>query len=356
MTPTTLSSGLVPNPPSSTPYVLPTKNDWDILFQPMFDEFFNPPPSVSPVPAAVARRPIDLIGSPVSTFVELDAPSTKEEEGYWIIKQDNAKQAARDEKLVPSVDRVKIDNNNLRINPSATQRDKTYQVALDIIKNTSFYNVFLISVDVQRVANLEDFQYQIDYHKSKVRRREIIPYPRFTKAIIHYFMTKHKSISTRQGALYHTVDDEMLDRLKFIKKGDMLQLYGKPIPDTWITNEIKKSKEYNMYFKYSTVLIPPKKGRDEFDDNDEEEDDKSIDIEKTNDERTDTNDEDMVMGKAEKIVEQMADEEHKSDEEQKREEKDADEQIVVPISTPQKDRASILQSTSSHPFSSNFGN
>ncbi|GKE46324.1 retrovirus-related pol polyprotein from transposon TNT 1-94, partial [Tanacetum coccineum] len=27
--------GLVPNPPSSTPYVPPTKNDWDILFQPM---------------------------------------------------------------------------------------------------------------------------------------------------------------------------------------------------------------------------------------------------------------------------------------------------------------------------------
>ncbi|GJR96379.1 retrovirus-related pol polyprotein from transposon TNT 1-94 [Tanacetum coccineum] len=44
MTPGTLSSGLVPNPPSSTPYVPPTKNDWDILFQPMFDEFLNPPP------------------------------------------------------------------------------------------------------------------------------------------------------------------------------------------------------------------------------------------------------------------------------------------------------------------------
>ncbi|GKD29741.1 retrovirus-related pol polyprotein from transposon TNT 1-94 [Tanacetum coccineum] len=43
MTPRTISSGLVQNPPSSTPYVLPTKNDWDILFQPMFDEYLNPP-------------------------------------------------------------------------------------------------------------------------------------------------------------------------------------------------------------------------------------------------------------------------------------------------------------------------
>ncbi|GJZ22688.1 retrovirus-related pol polyprotein from transposon TNT 1-94 [Tanacetum coccineum] len=76
MTPRTLSSGLMPNPPSSTPYVLPTKNDCDILFQPMFDEFFNPPPSfVSLVPAAVARRPANPTGSPVSTSLKQDAPS-----------------------------------------------------------------------------------------------------------------------------------------------------------------------------------------------------------------------------------------------------------------------------------------
>ncbi|GKF89705.1 hypothetical protein Tco_0263668, partial [Tanacetum coccineum] len=51
---------LVPNPIPQPPYVPPTKNDWDILFQPMFDEFFNPPPSVvSPVPVAAARRPAD---------------------------------------------------------------------------------------------------------------------------------------------------------------------------------------------------------------------------------------------------------------------------------------------------------
>ncbi|GKA46808.1 retrovirus-related pol polyprotein from transposon TNT 1-94 [Tanacetum coccineum] len=41
----TISSRLVPNIPSSTPYVPPTKNDWEILFQPMFDEYLNPPPN-----------------------------------------------------------------------------------------------------------------------------------------------------------------------------------------------------------------------------------------------------------------------------------------------------------------------
>ncbi|GJT07908.1 retrovirus-related pol polyprotein from transposon TNT 1-94 [Tanacetum coccineum] len=37
MTPTTISSGLVPNPPPSTPFVPPSRTDWDILFQPLND-------------------------------------------------------------------------------------------------------------------------------------------------------------------------------------------------------------------------------------------------------------------------------------------------------------------------------
>ncbi|GKC05780.1 hypothetical protein Tco_0997390 [Tanacetum coccineum] len=55
MTPGTISSGLVQNPPSPTPYIPPIKDDWDTLFQPMIDEYFNPPPSVDhPVPVVAA--------------------------------------------------------------------------------------------------------------------------------------------------------------------------------------------------------------------------------------------------------------------------------------------------------------
>nr|GEY59284.1 retrovirus-related Pol polyprotein from transposon TNT 1-94 [Tanacetum cinerariifolium] len=41
-----ISSGLVQKPSSSTPYVPPSRNDWDLLFQLMFDELLNPPTSV----------------------------------------------------------------------------------------------------------------------------------------------------------------------------------------------------------------------------------------------------------------------------------------------------------------------
>ncbi|GJU14460.1 retrovirus-related pol polyprotein from transposon TNT 1-94 [Tanacetum coccineum] len=55
LTPGYISSGLVQNPVSPTLYVPPSKNDYEILFQLLFDEYFNPPPrAVSPDPVAVA--------------------------------------------------------------------------------------------------------------------------------------------------------------------------------------------------------------------------------------------------------------------------------------------------------------
>ncbi|GJX71400.1 retrovirus-related pol polyprotein from transposon TNT 1-94 [Tanacetum coccineum] len=82
MTLGTLSLRLMPNPIPQPPYVPPTKNDWDILFQPMFDEFFNPPPTVvSLVPVAAAPGPVDPIDSPMSTSIYHDAPSIRSEGG-----------------------------------------------------------------------------------------------------------------------------------------------------------------------------------------------------------------------------------------------------------------------------------
>nr|GFA09627.1 retrovirus-related Pol polyprotein from transposon TNT 1-94 [Tanacetum cinerariifolium] len=46
MTPGTISSGLVRTSSPSTSYVPPSRNDWDLLFQWMFDKLLNPSPSV----------------------------------------------------------------------------------------------------------------------------------------------------------------------------------------------------------------------------------------------------------------------------------------------------------------------
>nr|GEU28922.1 hypothetical protein [Tanacetum cinerariifolium] len=83
MTPATISLGLVPNPPPSTPYVPPSRTDWDILFQPLFDELLTPLPSVdlrapeviTLIVEVVAPEPAVITGSPSSTTVDQDAPS-----------------------------------------------------------------------------------------------------------------------------------------------------------------------------------------------------------------------------------------------------------------------------------------
>ncbi|GJY43457.1 retrovirus-related pol polyprotein from transposon TNT 1-94 [Tanacetum coccineum] len=77
MTHATSSSRLVPNPVPQQPFNPPTRNDWDHLFQPMFDEYFNPPSStVSSVPVVTALRAVDIAGSPSSITIDQDAPSS----------------------------------------------------------------------------------------------------------------------------------------------------------------------------------------------------------------------------------------------------------------------------------------
>ncbi|GJS58520.1 retrovirus-related pol polyprotein from transposon TNT 1-94 [Tanacetum coccineum] len=77
MTPATSSTGLGSNPVSQQPCLPPIRDDWDRLFQPMFDEYFNPPTiAVSPVPEAAAPRAEVLADSLVSTSIDQDAPLT----------------------------------------------------------------------------------------------------------------------------------------------------------------------------------------------------------------------------------------------------------------------------------------
>ncbi|GKB89439.1 retrovirus-related pol polyprotein from transposon TNT 1-94 [Tanacetum coccineum] len=101
MTPATISSGLVPNPPPLTPFVPPSRTDWDLLFQPLFDELLNPPSSVDrPAPEVialiaevVALEPAASTSSPSLTTVDQVAPSpsnsqTTPETQYPVISND----------------------------------------------------------------------------------------------------------------------------------------------------------------------------------------------------------------------------------------------------------------------------
>nr|GEY05891.1 NADH dehydrogenase subunit 1, mitochondrial [Tanacetum cinerariifolium] len=77
MTPRQICSGLVPNLVLIDPYVPLTNKDLEILFQPRFDEYFRPPSVERPVPpASIVQVLVVSAGTPSSTTIDQDAPST----------------------------------------------------------------------------------------------------------------------------------------------------------------------------------------------------------------------------------------------------------------------------------------
>ncbi|GKD05242.1 retrovirus-related pol polyprotein from transposon TNT 1-94 [Tanacetum coccineum] len=83
----------LPNPIPQQPCNPPNRDDWVRLFQPMFDEYINPPTIVvSQVPVVAEPRAVDIADSLVSTSMDQDAPSisipsTQEQEHSLIISQ-----------------------------------------------------------------------------------------------------------------------------------------------------------------------------------------------------------------------------------------------------------------------------
>ncbi|GJV26223.1 hypothetical protein Tco_1378918 [Tanacetum coccineum] len=75
LTPGPISSGLVPNHAPALPYVHPTHKELEMLFQPMFDEYFNPPGNHQDPLPSVVQDPVIPTGPSVSISIDLDAPS-----------------------------------------------------------------------------------------------------------------------------------------------------------------------------------------------------------------------------------------------------------------------------------------
>nr|GEY80510.1 retrovirus-related Pol polyprotein from transposon TNT 1-94 [Tanacetum cinerariifolium] len=63
---------IMQKPSSSTSYVPPSRNDWDLLFQPLFDELLNPPPSVDNQDAEVIASIAKAMQEELNEFERLE--------------------------------------------------------------------------------------------------------------------------------------------------------------------------------------------------------------------------------------------------------------------------------------------
>ncbi|GJY70871.1 retrovirus-related pol polyprotein from transposon TNT 1-94 [Tanacetum coccineum] len=81
MTTATHIAGLAPKPPSSAPFVPPTRNDWDTLLQPLFDEYSRTQPNIDATDSEVAA-PVPAVSTSTPSLISVDQgaplPSTSQ--------------------------------------------------------------------------------------------------------------------------------------------------------------------------------------------------------------------------------------------------------------------------------------
>nr|GEZ86642.1 hypothetical protein [Tanacetum cinerariifolium] len=95
----------------------------------------------------------------------------------------------------------------------------------------------------------EDFIYQVE-HKDHKKSNEMY-YPRFTKVIIHHFMSKDPSIPRRNKVNWHYVrDDHMFSTIKLVSKYQNTQQFGAAPPKPKAS--IRKTRS-----SFDTTITPP---------------------------------------------------------------------------------------------------
>ncbi|GJU77331.1 hypothetical protein Tco_1274401 [Tanacetum coccineum] len=77
----------------------------------------------------------------------------------------------------------------------------------------------------------------------------VIPSVRFTKLIIHHLQSKHKFHPRPDSPLHLPYKEYVLGYLKFSAKGTKREVFGMPIPNDLITDDIRGEHYYNEYLE-----------------------------------------------------------------------------------------------------------
>nr|GFA16507.1 hypothetical protein [Tanacetum cinerariifolium] len=103
----------------------------------------------------------------------------------------------------------------------------------------------------------EDFMYQVE-HKNQKKSNEMYNL-RFTKVIIHHFMSKDLSIPRRNKVNWHYVRDDILfSTIKVVSRHQNTQQYGAVLPIELTNEDIRNTKAYKEYYAYASREAAPK--------------------------------------------------------------------------------------------------
>nr|GEV41028.1 retrovirus-related Pol polyprotein from transposon TNT 1-94 [Tanacetum cinerariifolium] len=164
-----ISSGLVPNPVLAAPYVPPTNKDLEILFQPMFDEYLEPPRIERPVPPALAVQvPVNSASTPSSTTIDQDAPSPSHSPSSSTLQSSSLHQGVAAESTLMEDNPVATVDNHPFINVFAPKPSSDASSSGDVSSANSTY----VSQTLHHLA-MQDEIYEFD----RLQVWELVPQP-----------------------------------------------------------------------------------------------------------------------------------------------------------------------------------
>nr|GFB69697.1 hypothetical protein [Tanacetum cinerariifolium] len=103
----------------------------------------------------------------------------------------------------------------------------------------------------------EYFVSQVE-HKG-VKKCNDMYYPRFTKVIVYYFMTKDPSIPRRNKVNWHYVrDDQMFATIKLVSRHQNTQQFSVMLPIEITNKDIRNSEAYKEYYAVASRAAPRK--------------------------------------------------------------------------------------------------
>nr|GFB09945.1 hypothetical protein [Tanacetum cinerariifolium] len=173
-----------------------------------------------------------------------------------------------------------VEKCNMRLDINIKPKEATFQVVLDALALTPFYQTFLITAEVPAIyiqtfkdlllehdilsfiidlGHSRDIIYLPDIENKEAKKTNKISYPRFTKIIIDYFMSKDQSISRRNKMFWHIARDvTMFTSMICISKHEDTQIYGTILPKELTNQAMLESKVYKTYYAFASGEKSPK--------------------------------------------------------------------------------------------------
>nr|GEY29375.1 integrase, catalytic region, zinc finger, CCHC-type, peptidase aspartic, catalytic [Tanacetum cinerariifolium] len=205
-------------------------------------------------------------------------------------------QVAMDEALVPHAKRLRIGRSNFHLLLDIKSKESTLQLEFWATSTVHHHAIRFKMDNKKHIVNLESFRDMLHIcprvpgqsfveppfeeeiiafirflgHSAVIRKLTDVEYkyskksnemyyPRFTKVIIHHFMSKDPSIPRRNKVKWHYVrDDHMFSTIKLVSRHQNMQLFSALLPIELTNEDIRNSNDYKEYYVVATGVSPPK--------------------------------------------------------------------------------------------------